>query len=190
MLAIARHGAEAGCHEALFTLGERPEDRYPAARAWLDAHGYGSTIDYLEAMCRLVLDETGLLPHANAGALFPDELAQLRLVSASQGMMIETLREDLVAHRSAPDKTPARRLATLEAAGRLHIPFTTGILVGIGEGRADRVRALEAIAASHAGTAMSRRSSSRISCPSRALPCTAPPPARLTSISKRLPWRV
>ena len=147
---MARHGAQAGCHEALFTLGERPEERYPVARAWLEEHGYGSTIDYLTAMCRLVLDETGLLPHANAGALFPDELAQLRPVSASQGMMIETLREDLDAHRGSPDKTPARRLATLEAAGEQQIPFTTGILVGIGEDRADRVAALEAIAASHA----------------------------------------
>ncbi len=149
VVTIARQGAEAGCHEALFTLGERPEDRYPVARAWLQEHGYGSTIDYLAAMCRLVLDETGLLPHANAGALFPEELAQLRSVSASQGMMIETLRGDLVAHRGAPDKTPARRLATLEAAGALGIPFTTGILVGIGEERSDRVAALEAIAASH-----------------------------------------
>jgi FO synthase len=150
VVGIARRGAEAGCHEALFTLGERPEERYPVARAWLETNGYGSTIDYLAAMCRLVLDETGLLPHANAGALFPDELAQLRPVSASQGMMVESLRDDLGAHRGAPDKTPARRLATLEAAGRLRIPFTTGILVGIGEDRTDRVRALEAIAASHA----------------------------------------
>ena len=78
MLAIARAGAEAGCHEALFTLGERPEERYPAAREWLDEHGYASTVDYLVAMCRLVLDETGLLPHANAGALYADELARLR----------------------------------------------------------------------------------------------------------------
>ncbi|HEY3810439.1 MAG TPA: 5-amino-6-(D-ribitylamino)uracil--L-tyrosine 4-hydroxyphenyl transferase CofH [Acidimicrobiales bacterium] len=150
VLALAKQGAEAGCHEALFTLGERPEDRYPVARAWLAENGYGSTIDYLTAMCQLVLDETGLLPHANAGALFPDELAQLRAVTASQGMMIETLRADLDAHRGAPDKTPARRLATLEAAGELGIPFTTGILVGIGEDRADRAAALEAIAASHA----------------------------------------
>ncbi len=150
VLAIAKQGAEAGCHEALFTLGERPEDRYPVARAWLAEHGYGSTIDYLAAMCQLVLDETGLLPHANAGALFPDELARLRVVTASQGMMIETLRADLDAHRGAPDKTPARRLATLEAAGELGIPFTTGILVGIGEDRADRAAALEAIATSHA----------------------------------------
>src|SRR3954469_6267924 len=119
VLDIARAGAAAGCHEALFTLGERPEDRYPAARAWLDEHGYASTVDYLAAMCRLVVEETGLLPHANAGALFEDELAQLRPVSASQGMMIETLRADLDCHRGSPDKTPERRLATLDAAGVL-----------------------------------------------------------------------
>src|SRR5690606_6088597 len=124
------------------------EARYPAARAWLDEHGYASTIDYLAAMCRLVLDETGLLPHANAGAISEDDLARLRPVAPSQGMMVETLRDDLECHRGAPDKQPERRLATLEAAGRLGIPFTTGILVGIGEDRADRVRALEAIAAS------------------------------------------
>ncbi|MEM9711512.1 MAG: 5-amino-6-(D-ribitylamino)uracil--L-tyrosine 4-hydroxyphenyl transferase CofH [Actinomycetota bacterium] len=148
VLRIATRGAAVGCHEALFTLGERPEERYPVAREWLDEHGYASTIDYLAAMAQLVLDETGLLPHANAGALFPDELARLRSVSPSQGMMIETLA-DVDAHRGAPDKTPERRLATLEAAGELGIPFTTGILVGIGEDRADRVEALEAIAASH-----------------------------------------
>jgi FO synthase len=149
VLAIATRGAEAGCHEALFTLGERPEDRYPVARQWLESNGYGSTIDYLVAMCRLVVSETGLLPHANAGALFAEEMAALRAVTASQGMMIETLREDLEAHRGSPDKTPERRLATLEEAGRLSIPFTTGILIGIGEDRSDWIRALEAIADSH-----------------------------------------
>jgi 7,8-didemethyl-8-hydroxy-5-deazariboflavin synthase CofH subunit/7,8-didemethyl-8-hydroxy-5-deazariboflavin synthase CofG subunit len=149
VLAIARAGAAAGCHEALFTLGERPELRYPVAAEWLAANGYGSTIDYLVAMARMVIEETGLLPHANAGALFTEELAALRVVSASQGMMIESLRDDLDCHRGSPDKTPERRLATLDAAGELHIPFTTGILVGIGENRADRVAALEAIAASH-----------------------------------------
>jgi FO synthase len=149
VLDVARMGAGAGCHEALFTLGERPEERYPVARAWLEEHGYGSTIEYLVAMCQLVIDETGLLPHANAGALYPEELSLLRTVTASQGMMVETLRPDLDAHRGSPDKTPERRLATLEAAGELAIPFTTGILVGIGEDRSDRVRALEAIAASH-----------------------------------------
>jgi FO synthase len=149
VLAIATAGAGAGCHEALFTLGEAPEDRYPASREWLDANGYESTVHYLAAMCALVLAETGLLPHANAGALSAAELARLREVSPSQGMMIETLNPALDCHRGAPDKEPARRLATLEAAGQLQIPFTTGILLGIGESRADRVEALEAIAASH-----------------------------------------
>jgi FO synthase len=149
VLDVARRGADVGCHEALFTLGERPELRYPVAAAWLAEHGYSSTLDYLVAMCRLVVDETGLLPHANAGALDREELAALREVTASQGMMIETLRVGLDAHRGSPDKTPDRRLATLEAAGQLAIPFTTGILVGIGEDRDDRIAALEAIAASH-----------------------------------------
>jgi FO synthase len=149
VLAIAAAGAEAGCHEALFTLGERPEDRYPAAREWLAARGYRSTVDYLAAMCELVLGETGLLPHVNAGAVPAAELARLRTVAPSQGMMIESLRPDLAAHRGAPDKDPARRLATLEAAGELQIPFTTGILVGIGEKAGDRLAALTAIADSH-----------------------------------------
>jgi 7,8-didemethyl-8-hydroxy-5-deazariboflavin synthase CofH subunit/7,8-didemethyl-8-hydroxy-5-deazariboflavin synthase CofG subunit len=149
VLATARAGARAGCHEALFTLGERPEERYPGARAWLDDHGYESTVSYLAAMCALVRDEVGLLPHANAGALHHDELAMLRPVAASQGMMVESLDDDLACHRGSPDKTAARRLATLDAAGALAIPFTTGILVGIGESRDDRIAALEAIAASH-----------------------------------------
>ena len=149
VLDIARAGRAAGCHEALFTLGEGPEDRYPVAREWLADHGYDSTVDYLVAACKVVLDETGLLPHANAGALDGDDLVRLRPVSASQGMMIESVNPDLDAHRSAPDKTPARRLATLEAAGQAHIPFTTGLLVGIGESRTDRLATLAAIAASH-----------------------------------------
>lgn len=146
---IARQGAEAGCHEALFTLGEFPEERYPVAREWLDAAGYATTIDYLVAAARAVIDETGLLPHANAGAISRADLAALRTVSPSQGMMIESLNSDLAAHRGAPDKDPSRRLATLEWAGELSIPFTTGILVGIGESREDRIAALEAIAESH-----------------------------------------
>ncbi|HEY2215431.1 MAG TPA: 7,8-didemethyl-8-hydroxy-5-deazariboflavin synthase CofG, partial [Acidimicrobiales bacterium] len=149
VLSIARAGQAAGVTEALFTLGERPELRYPLAQTWLTDNGYASTVDYLAAMCKLVLEETGLLPHANAGALYADELAQLRAVSASQGMMLESLAEELDAHRSAPDKEPARRLATLEAAGELHIPFTTGILIGIGDDRAGQIAALRAIAASH-----------------------------------------
>jgi FO synthase len=154
VLAIARRGNALGCHEALFTLGEAPEDRYPVAREWLNEHGYEATVDYLIAACRAVLDETGMLPHANAGALDQLDLERLRAVSPSQGMMIETLAHRLGEpggpHHGAPDKTPERRLATLEAAGRARIPFTTGILVGIGETRAERIDALVAIAESHA----------------------------------------
>jgi FO synthase len=149
VLAIARAGQAAGCHEALFTLGESPEDRYPTARRWLTEHGYASTVDYLVDACRTVVEETGLLPHANAGALTADELARLRPVTASQGMMLESLNPGLAAHRNAPDKTPARRLATLEAAGTVGVPFTTGLLVGIGESRHDRLVTLAAIAESH-----------------------------------------
>jgi FO synthase len=153
VLAIARRGATLGCHEALFTLGEAPEARYPQAAAWLAEHGYASTVEYLAAAAKLVLDETGLLPHANAGALSQAELESLRAVSPSQGMMIETLAARLGEpggpHHGAPDKTPERRLATLEATGRARIPFTTGILVGIGETREERIEALVAIAAAH-----------------------------------------
>jgi FO synthase len=149
VLNIAREGAKQGCHEALFTLGERPELRYEVAGKWLRDNGYDSTVHYVHAMAKLVLDETGLLPHANAGALYKDELTLLRPVSPSQGMMIETLRDDLPCHRGAPDKVPQRRLDTLEWAGELKIPFTTGILVGIGENREDRIAALLAIAEAH-----------------------------------------
>jgi FO synthase len=149
VLAIARAGAAAGCHEALFTLGEAPEDRYPVAREWLSDHGFSSTVDYLAAACALVVAETGLLPHANAGALGPDDLGRLREVSVSQGMMLESLDPTLECHRGAPDKTPERRLATLRHAGELSIPFTTGLLVGIGETRAGRIETLTAIADAH-----------------------------------------
>ncbi|MHB1711491.1 MAG: 7,8-didemethyl-8-hydroxy-5-deazariboflavin synthase CofG, partial [Acidimicrobiales bacterium] len=149
VMAIARAGRDAGCLEALFTLGERPEDRYPDARRWLTDNDYSSTVDYLVAACRAVLEETGLLPHANAGALTLHEISRLREVSASQGMMIESVNPDLGAHRSAPDKTPDRRLATLDAAGVAAVPFTTGLLVGIGESRRDRIDTLDAIADSH-----------------------------------------
>ncbi len=145
--AIARSGLDAGCHEALLTLGEAPEDRYASARSWLSAHGHTSTISYLVEAAKVAL-EAGLLPHSNAGALTGADLELLRPVTASQGMMIETLAS-VGAHRHAPDKTPERRLATLEAAGTLQIPFTTGILVGIGETRKDRLDALSAIAESH-----------------------------------------
>jgi FO synthase len=153
VLEIARHGASAGCHEALFTLGEAPEDRYPDAAEWLAEHGFDSTVDYLVSVAGAVLTETGLLPHANAGALSQGDLERLRAVSPSQGMMLETLADRLGErggpHAGAPDKTPARRLATLESAGRARIPFTTGILVGIGETRDERIDTLVAIAESH-----------------------------------------
>src|SRR5688572_17793669 len=153
VLAIARRGAELGCHEALFTLGEDPEARYPAAADWLAARGYGSTIDYLVAACAAVLEETGLLPHANAGALDQAALERLRTVSPSQGMMVETLAERLGEpggpHHGCTTKTPRRRLDTLEAAGRARVPFTTGILVGIGETQRERVDALLAIREAH-----------------------------------------
>jgi FO synthase len=150
---LASRGAALGCFEALFTLGEAPEDRYPQAAMWLEQHGYESTVAYVAAVAKRVLEETGLLPHANAGALSESELTALRAVSPSQGMMIETLAARLHepggAHYGAPDKTPERRLATLHAAGRAEVPFTTGILVGIGETRAERIDALVAIANAH-----------------------------------------
>ena len=146
---VANAGRAVGATEALFTLGERPELRYDAAARWLAARGYRSTVDYVANAAQMVLESTGLLPHVNAGALYEFELRQLRPVSASQGMMLESLA-DLPAHRLSPDKEPARRLATLEMAGELQIPFTTGLLVGIGETREERVATLEAIAASHA----------------------------------------
>ena len=149
VMEVAQAGRAAGVTEALFTLGERPELRYDEAARWLAARGYRSTVDYVANAAQMVLESTGLLPHVNAGALYDFELRQLRAVSASQGMMLESLA-DLPAHRLSPDKDPHRRLATLEAAGELAIPFTTGLLVGIGETRAERLATLEAIADSHA----------------------------------------
>jgi len=146
ILTVAKAGKQAGCHEALFTLGERPELRYPYAKEWLSARGYSSTIDYLVEMSKLVLEETGLLPHANAGALYREELLALRDVSASQGMMLESVDPDLACHRNSPDKTPERRISTLKNAGELKIPFTTGILVGMGESRDSRIESLKVIA--------------------------------------------
>ncbi len=154
VLAIAREGALAGCTEALFTLGDKPELRHPIARAELDAMGYATTIDYLEAMCALVLRETGLLPHVNAGVMSRDEIAKLRAVSASQGLMLESTSERLCqkggAHYQSPDKAPAARIETIRLAGELRVPFTSGILIGIGETRDERLDALFALRDLHA----------------------------------------
>jgi 7,8-didemethyl-8-hydroxy-5-deazariboflavin synthase CofG subunit len=149
VMEVAQAGRDAGVSEALFTLGERPELRYDETARWLAARGYRSTVDYVANAAQMVLESTGLLPHINAGALHEFELRQLRRVSASQGMMLESLA-DLAAHRLSPDKDPQCRLATLDLAGELQIPFTTGLLVGIGETRQDRVVTLEAIVQSYA----------------------------------------
>jgi FO synthase len=146
---IARAGAAAGCREALFTLGDKPELRYRVAREELARLGCETTLDYLAVAARTVLDETGLLPHLNPGVMSRGELAALRPVSASMGIMLETLAERLGErggpHWASPDKVPARRLETIAAAGELGIPFTTGILIGIGETREERLEALLAI---------------------------------------------
>ncbi|HEY3070458.1 MAG TPA: 7,8-didemethyl-8-hydroxy-5-deazariboflavin synthase CofG, partial [Gaiellaceae bacterium] len=149
VLSVARAGAEAGCHEALFTLGDKPELRYRAAREELAELGCETTLEYLARMCELVLAETGLLPHVNPGVLTRVDLELLRPVSASMGLMLETTSDRLSAkggpHYGSPDKLPARRLETIQLAGELAIPFTTGILIGIGETREERVEALAAI---------------------------------------------
>ncbi len=144
VLDIARAGAAQGCKEALFTLGDRPEDRWPAAREWLDAHGYDDTLAYVRAMAIRVLEETGLLPHLNPGVMSWSDLQRLKPVAPSMGMMLETTSRRLFeesgqAHFGSPDKDPAVRLRVLEDAGRVGVPFTTGILVGIGESVPERL---------------------------------------------------
>ena len=151
VLAIARAGAAVDCKEALFTLGDKPEERYTAARTALAAANATSTLDYLERMARLVIKETGLLPHLNPGVLEPADLQRLRPVSISMGLMLESAAERLCQrggpHFGSPDKLPARRLATLRAAGALRVPMTTGLLIGIGETRRERLEALLALRA-------------------------------------------
>jgi len=153
VLAIARAGAAAGCREALFTLGDKPELRYRAARDALAARGHATTIDYLVEMAALVKAETGLLPHVNPGVITADEIARLRRVSVSQGIMLESTAERLCApggpHHGSPDKHPAARLETIRLAGALAVPFTTGILIGIGETRDERLDALFALREAH-----------------------------------------
>ncbi len=154
VLDVARAGAQQGCKEALFTLGERPEERYKTARDALAKLGYGSTLEYLAAAAKAVFEATGLLPHLNPGTMSAEELLTLRAVSASMGIMLESAAERLTGkgmpHHGSPDKIPAVRLATLDAAGRAKVPFTTGILIGIGETRAERIESLLAIRDLHA----------------------------------------
>src|SRR5579863_5041062 len=150
VLDIARQGAELGCKEALFTLGDRPEDRWHQAQEWLDAHGYDDTLSYVRAMAIRVLEETGLLPHLNPGVLSWQDFQRLKPVAPSMGMMLETTSARLFTekggpHFGSPDKDPSVRLRVLEDAGRSAVPFTTGILIGIGETLAERVDSIFAI---------------------------------------------
>ena len=149
VLAVARAGERLGCSEALFSLGDKPELIFPEMRETLRHFGYKSTLHYLEAMCELVLRETSLLPHPNPGLLSAEWIGRLAAVSPSMGLMLETTNEKLLrpgaAHDNAPDKVPAKRLRTLEDAGRQGVPFTTGLLIGIGESLEDRVDTLLAI---------------------------------------------
>jgi FO synthase len=149
VLAVARAGEELGCAEALFSLGDKPELLFPEMRETLRHLGYKSTLHYLEAMCELVLRETSLLPHPNPGLLSAEWIARLAAVSPSMGLMLETTSRELLAagaaHDNAPDKVPAKRLRTIEDAGKQHVPFTTGLLIGIGETPEDRVDTLLAI---------------------------------------------
>ncbi|MYE24641.1 MAG: 7,8-didemethyl-8-hydroxy-5-deazariboflavin synthase subunit CofG, partial [Gammaproteobacteria bacterium] len=149
VLEVARNGARLGCKEALFTLGEKPELRYRAAREWLAEHGYATTLEYLRDAAEAVFKETGLLPHLNPGNMTPEEIEMLRPVSPSMGIMLESASERLtekgMPHYGSPDKIPAVRLKTLDDAGAADIPFTTGILIGIGETRRERIESLLAI---------------------------------------------
>jgi FO synthase len=149
VVALVRAGGRLGAKEALFSLGDKPEARFPEHREFLRRHGHRTTLGYLRAACALTLAESPLLPHVNPGLMGERDLAALREVSVSMGIMLETVSERLLgpgqAHDDAPDKVPARRLKTIALAGKLQIPFTTGILIGIGETPRERVDALVAI---------------------------------------------
>jgi len=153
VLAVANAARAAGCKEALFSLGDKPEDKYPDHRRWLERRGYSTTLEYLRDMCELVHKETGLLPHANPGVMTRNDIAALREVNASMGIMVENISARLLRpgepHHRCPDKLPKRRLATLEYAGQMKVAFTTGILIGIGETLEERVDSLFAIKEIH-----------------------------------------
>jgi FO synthase len=197
ILAITREGSALGCKEALFTLNGRPEDRWPEARAWLEEAGYASsTLEHLRAMSILALEETGLLPHLNPGVISWAEMARMKPVAPSIGMMLETTSRRLFeakgkAHHKSPDKDPVVRLPVLEDAGRLNVPFTTGLLIGIGvdlEERADSILELRRISRAY-GPGRDRGGISTARGWIRAWCITSKPCAGLTGSRTRMPRR-
>ena len=185
VLEIAREGAALGCKEVLFTLGDQPELRYARAREALAQLGFATTLDYLEHIAGMVLRETGLLPHLNPGLMGAEDLSRLRRVAPSMGIMLESASERLCErggpHYGSPDKQPALRLATLRLAGVARIPMTSGILIGIGETRRERLDALLALRDSPINTGTFRKSSCRTSAPRPARRCATRPNPRWTS---------
>ncbi len=161
VISIAKEGEVNGCYEALFTLGDKPELRYRAAREWLLENGYKTTNDYLAACAEAVLNETSLIPHLNPGCLTADEITKLKPLSGSMGLMVESLSSRLTEkgqpHYGSPDKDPIFRMKTLEEAGKQKVPFTTGILIGIGETRLERLESLQKIAELHCNTIISKK---------------------------------
>ena len=192
VLAVAQQGEKLGCTEALFSLGDKPEMLFPEMRETLRHLGYRSTLHYLEAMCELVLRETRLLPHANPGLLSYQWIERLRGSNPSLGLMLESTSEALLAngaaHDNAPDKVPALRLRTIADAGKLEVPFTTGILIGIGETLRDRVDSLSPSSGYTRSTATSRKSLSRTSALSRAFRWRVGPNLTMETCCAR--WRL
>jgi 7,8-didemethyl-8-hydroxy-5-deazariboflavin synthase CofG subunit len=192
VVALAQAGARLGAKEALFSLGDRPEARFPSHRAFLRARGHRTTLAYLREVCATTLAESALLPHVNPGVMAERDLAALREVSVSMGLMLETVSERLLApgaaHDDAPDKVPARRLRTLELAGKLAIPFTTGILIGIGETPHERVDALLMIRDLHERYGHVQEVIIQTSAPSHAFRCATPPSPRSTIFAAHWPW--
>jgi FO synthase len=192
-VAIAEAGKAVGCTEALFTLGDKPELRYRVAREELAALGHETTISYLAEAANAVFKATGLFPHLNPGVMTPAEIAALRDVSLSQGIMLESISGRLCEkggpHHGSPDKWPEVRLDTIRAAGQLGVPFTTGLLIGIGETREERIDAHPPCAICMSAMVTFTKSSSRISGPSPARAWRRCPPPAWTSSSGRSPWR-
>ncbi|HHC08759.1 MAG TPA: 7,8-didemethyl-8-hydroxy-5-deazariboflavin synthase subunit CofG [Actinobacteria bacterium] len=195
VLALVRAGERHGCTEALFTLGDRPEDRWPAARAFLEERGHASTLEYVAAMTELVFEETALLPHANPGLMPEGVQRRLRRSNPSLGLMLENVSPRLAEpggpHHGAPDKDPARRIETIEIAGRLRIPFTSGVLVGIGERTDELVASLFALADlarkhGHLQEVIVQNFSPKADIPMRSVP--APSPRRFAVVVAVARW--